>query len=206
MKTILILIGITVLVMIIKSFIFPGQGAEQDTSRPTADKKPNEEKSNDKLVIVNSANYDDLKKALTEFCNMYNKDKFQAIPRLTKLTENEFAITFPHDIDFEIYCYFINYILYPMDIYWKPNVVAWTTTQSSDTWITEKTANKKVMLFIPEDDTEHDVVFMTTEDNIGYKLGFSVGERKQLDNPKRNYNAPKFDINSLTSKQSENFQ
>ena len=146
MKTILIIIGAAVLVFIIKSFLPTGQKAENDTSRPSPDKKPEHQKPNDKLIVVKGVNYDDIKKVMIELCNIYNKEKFQAIPRLVKISDREFAITFPYDIDFEIYCYFVNYIYYPMDIKWQPNVTAWTKTKQTDTWITDKSANKKIML------------------------------------------------------------
>ena len=94
-----------------------------------------------------------------------------------------------------------------MGLVWTPDVTAWTTTKSNDTWITEKSANKKVMLFIPSDDTEHDNVYMTTSDNIEYKLGFAVGEEKQLLNtPKRRYIPPDFEISDLTNKEFEDFR
>jgi hypothetical protein len=153
---------------------------DTDTRRPSQSALPTQTKQNDKLIFVKGISHADLKRVLTGFCNMYNKESFQAQPRLTKLTEGEFAITFPYDIDFEIFCYFINYIEYPMELTWSPNLTAWTTTKNSDTWITERSANKKAMLFIPTDDTEHDNVYMTTQDNIGYKLGFALGGEKQL--------------------------
>ena len=68
------------------------------------------------FVIVEDVSEDDIKKILEEFCNSYNKKTFQAIPRLTKLTDKKFAVTFPYDINFEIYCYFINYVNYPMGL------------------------------------------------------------------------------------------
>jgi hypothetical protein len=180
---------------------------DTDTRRPSQSTLPTQTKQNDKLIFVKGISHADLKRVLTGFCNMYNKESFQAQPRLTKLTEGEFAITFPYDIDFEIFCYFINYIEYPMELTWSPDLTAWTTTKSSDTWIMEKSANKKAMLFIPTDDTEHDNVYMTTQDNIGYKLGFALGEEKQLlDTPKKRYVQPGMEIFELTNKEFEDFK
>lgn len=181
--------------------------ADTDTSRPSAELLPAQEKQNDKLVIVKDISYTDLQTILTGFCNMYNKEHYQAQPRLTKITEREFAITFPFDIDFEIFCYFINYVQYPMEFDKAFNVTGWTTTKSGDNWITEKSANKKAMLFIPPDDTDHDNVFMTTIDNIGFKLGFAMGEEKQLlDGPKKKFNSPTIDILELATKEHKDFK
>jgi hypothetical protein len=63
---------------------------------------------------------------------MYNKEAYQALPRMIRLSEREFAIVFPHDIGFEIYCYFINYLVYPMELKWKPDVIAWATTKPGE--------------------------------------------------------------------------
>ncbi|CAN5393419.1 hypothetical protein BH11BAC3_BH11BAC3_02850 [soil metagenome] len=78
--------------------------ADTDTARPFAELLPVQEKQNDKLVIVKDISYTDLQTIVTGFCNMYNKERYQTQPRVTKITEREFAITFPFDIDFEIFC------------------------------------------------------------------------------------------------------
>jgi len=208
MKIGLIIIGVVILFFIIKAiFPFGQKPAHEDISRPSVDKKPVQEKPNDKLVVVRDADYDNLKKALIEFCNMYNKESFQAQPRLVKVSDREFAITFPYDINFEIFCYLVNYIEYPMDIKWQPTITAWTTTKQTDKWVSDKSVNKKVMLFIEDNDNEHDNVFMTTEDNIGFKLGFAVGEEKQpLNSPNKKFVSPSVEFSVLTDKPAENFQ
>lgn len=211
MKPQLIVIGLVIAVIIFYVLRTRLKASEPqpdtDTKRPSQSSLPTQPKQNDKVVIVKGISHSDMKRVLTGFCNMYNKESYQAQPRLTKLTERKFAITFPYDIDFEIFCYFLNYIEYPMELQWSPDVTAWTTTKSSDTWITEKAANKKAMLFIPTDDTEHDNVYMTTQDNIGYKLGFAMGEEKQLlDTPKKRYVEPSIKISELTNNEFEDFE
>lgn len=211
MKTQSILFGLIAAIAILY-FIwakFKNQKPQPDTdsSRPSTELLLSQEKQNDKLVIVKDISYADLQTILTEFCNKYNKDHYQAQPRLTKITEREFAITFPFDIDFEIFCYFINYVEYPMGFNKSFNAIGWTTTKSNDTWITEKSANKRVMLYIPTDDTEHDNVFMTTADNIGYKLGFAMGEEKQLlDRPEKRYVKQPISNNELDGKTHTDFK
>lgn len=209
MKTVLIIIAVAVLIFAIKACMPAGQKpeADTDTTRPSNEHLPTQEKPNDKLVIVDNISKTEIDSILTGFCNMYNKESFQAQPRLYKLSERQFAITFPYDIEFEIYCYFVNYVHYPMDFDKSFDVTAWETTGQANGWITEKSANKKVMLFIPEDDSEHDNVFLTTDDNIGYKLGFAMGEEKQLlQTPKKTYFTPKIDIKTLTEKEGQDFK
>lgn len=209
MKTIFIVTGVLILIFIIKAFMRTGKKSESDTDRI---RLPNEnsskpERQNDKLVLVDNLSKKEMESILTSFCKIYNQENYKAQPRLFVLSERKFAITFPFDIDFKIYCFFVNYVRYPMGFDKQVDVIVWTSTKQAKGWITEKTENKKVMLFIPEDDREYDNVFLTTNDNIGYKLGFATGEEKQLlPLPKKGYFAPTTEINSLTEKQSEDFQ
>ena len=211
MKPLPIIIGLAIAAIVFYVLRTKLKNAEPqpdtDTARPSQAALQTITKQNDKLVLVKGVSYSDFKKVLTGFCNMYNKESYQAQPRLTKLSEREFAITFPYDIHFEIYCYFVNYIEYPMELKWTADVTGWTTTKSGDIWITEKSVNKKVMLFIPTDDTEHDNVYMTTSDNIGYILGFAKGEEKKLlETPKKMFVAPRLDISGLADKEFEDFK
>jgi hypothetical protein len=179
----------------------------KNTSSPSAVPLPVQDKMNDKLIIIKDISFSDLQTIITEFCKMYNNEFIQAQPRLIKLTEREFAITFPLNINFEIFCFFINYLQYPTGFDKSFNVTGWATTKTSDSWITEKNANKKVMLFIPTDDTDYDNVYMTTIDNISFKLDFGMGKAKQqLDNAKKNYHSPTIDILELANKEYKDFQ
>jgi hypothetical protein len=197
MKTLIILIAIAVIALVLKACTNTDQIAK-DSTRPSDDKKPTIAKENDKLIVIRNVNQEDVKKALTAFCNIYNKDSFVALPRLVTLSSDSFAIIFPYDTDFATFCFAVNYVKYPIDIKWQSQVTAWVTTKEGDDWITDKSKNKKVMLFLSDDDKEYDNVFMTTQDNIGYKLGFAAGEEKQLlQTPKKIYKAPTIQIKSL---------
>ncbi len=173
-----------------------------NTKRPSETLFPSREVSNDKIVIIENANDKDVKKILRDLCNLYNEKEYAVIPRLTKLLNNRFAVTFPYDINFETFCYFINYVSYPMGFDKRFQTIGWTTTTSTDMWITDKSANKNVMLFVSDYDTEYDNVFLTTSDNIGYKLGFALGEEEQLlEKPEKLYQNPPLQSNELATKE-----
>jgi hypothetical protein len=160
--------------------------------RPAIEYLPKLPKENDKIVVVENVDEAEINAVLFGFCNLYNAEKYQALPRLFKISENEFVITFPYDIDFEFFCYFINYVAYPLELKRKLNVVGWTTAKKEDSWVPENCRNKKVMLFLSADDKEGDNVFLTTFDNAGCKIGFGMREEKQqLDKPNRNFRSPK---------------
>jgi hypothetical protein len=188
-KTLLIIGGIIAVGFILKSCI--SNNNSKNESRPKNAEIPTEKIQNDKIVLIENIKLDDLKSAIQKFCNNYNQEGLRALPLLSVLSENKFVITFPFDTDFETYCYFVNYIYYPNDIIYKPTIKAWTSTKQNDSWMTNEIVNKKVMLYIPSDDKDYDNVYLTTSDNIGYKMGFAMGEEKEkLNNPRQTYIEP----------------
>lgn len=203
MRTFLIICCLVVISLIIKACNSPIDNGQNNTSTPTVVSPPSKV-DNYKIVVIKGANYNDIKKAVQQFCDIYNQQDYAAIPSLTKIADSEFVITFPHGLTFDIFCFFVNYMYYPNNIFYKADIKAWATTKPTDTWITEKSANKKVMLYIPADDDEHDNVYLTTQDNIGYKLGFAVGHEKQLlDNPKEKYVDQPIIFNDIQGKPTE---
>jgi len=206
MKILLIIVAIAIVALIINSLIKNGQ-TEQSSSGGDIGRNPGGEKVNDKIIMVTNVNSDDIKKALTGFCNVYNKGNGAALPRLWQISSNAFAITFPYDIDFATYCFAVNFLKYPMDIKWNAEVRAWATTKPGDDWVADKTLNKKVMLYLAKNDKEYDNVFLTTEDGIGYKLGFASGHEKQLLNsPLEAYIAPSVNVTDLADQKHEDFK
>jgi len=211
MKTQTVILGLAVVIIAIyfiwTKFVSPKVEPYTDTTRPSNVHLPEQEVQNDKLVIVNNITHLEIDKILTGFCNMYNKKSFVVLLRLYELNERQFAITFPYDIEFQIFCFFVNYIRYPMWFNKSFEVIGWATTKSGEMWITEKSANKEVMLFIPNDDTEYDNVYLTTKDNIGYKLGFAVGHEKQLLKlPQKRFVKPSIENTELTGKEYKDYK
>ena len=161
MKILLIIIAVVIVIVIIKACT-SGDKLASDTSRPADVTIPKDEIANDKIIIVDNVTAEDIKKVLTAFCNIYNKSQYLAMPRLWTLSTNSYAITFPYGVDFATYCFAINFLKYPMNVKWQSKVYAWATTKQGDDWITDKSINKKVMLFLAVDDKEYDNVFLTT--------------------------------------------
>lgn len=189
MKTLLIICGIIAVGFLLKSCI--SNNNSKNENRPRNVKVPTKKVQNDKIVLVENIDLEDLKSAIQKFCNNYNQESLTALPLLTIISEKKFVVTFPYDTDFATYCYFVNYMYYPNDIIYKPTIKAWTSTKQNDDWMTNEIVNKKVMLYIPSDDKDYDNVFLTTSDNIGYKMGFAMGEEKQkLNNPRQTYVEP----------------
>lgn len=146
-------------------------------NKPCNNKILKNEVTNDKIVFVENCDFEDLKNIIEQFCLRYKQNNSNILALLSRISENKFIITFPYDVDFEIYCYFINYLYYPIKVRnYNPIIKAWTTTKSSDKWITENIPNKLVMLYIPPNDKEYDNVYIITADNDVFKINFAKGK------------------------------
>jgi hypothetical protein len=207
----LIVLFLVVFGILIFKFKTKSTGLELDSRvRPDNSSKPVKQIENDKVIIVKSIKFDYLKKAIEQFCNMYNQEQFQALPRLLVI-EDQFLIIFLYDIDFERYCYFINYLENPFELIlkpdYKPDVMAWCTTKAGDAWIANEIIDKNVMIYIPDWDDEHDNVYLTTQDNIGFKMGFALGHsHKKLDKPVMQFESKSIDLSSILIKETIDFE
>lgn len=146
----------------------------ENTSRPKGAKKPTELVGNDKLVVMKGIDLESAKRILEQFCNMYNQEAYTFLPRLTVL-DDCFVVTFPYDVSFTSFCWFVNYAYYPcLDLEEQiPDVKAWATGEQG-AWGQNDWVGKRVMLYIPDGDEEHDKAYLTTEYNVSYKLGFDI--------------------------------
>ena len=131
MRNFLIICGLVVIALIIKACNFSTDNGQNNTSRPSDVPAPSKV-NNDRIVVIKGVPYGDIKKATQQFCNIYNQQGYAAIPNLTKISDSEFAITFPHDLTFDMFCFFVNYMYYPNNIFYKADIKAWTTTKPTD--------------------------------------------------------------------------
>jgi hypothetical protein len=177
-----------------------------ESRRPSLENFPAEEVDNDKLILIRNSDFKQLQRAIAQFCDLYNRKSFTAIARLVKISTHEFVIFFPYNVSFDIFCYFSNYLQYPTDWTWNAEVTAWTTTEENNLSIDELGKDCKIMLFIPSDDAEGDNVFLTTSEQMGYKLSFDLHEQWQkLEYPRRKYMPAVFDMKLLENSSYDDF-
>lgn len=186
---ILIIVLIVIAGIVIIKFWSGGESLKQDLkneSRPPINRKPTTLVENDKLIQVSNLKLEYLKKAITQYCNINNQSESGTLPSVVEY-ENNYFIFFPYNTDFENFCYFVNYIQYAHELClkfdYKPKIKAWCTLDKHK-WVRNEMIGKKAFIYIPSWDEEYDNVYLTTEDNTGYKMGFAVGETCQkLDRP-----------------------
>jgi len=149
-----------------------------NTERAADAKMPITKKPNDKVVLVRGVNYDELKEAVTQFCNDYNHMHYQLIAELKKPAANEVAITFPYDISLRTFLYFINAINNPKNLDYKADIVAWGTIEPGEEWAPAELDQQKMMIVIAANE-DTGINYMITQNNLAYKIGYSF--RSQLE-------------------------
>jgi hypothetical protein len=212
MNKTLLIIGIVIVVgfLIFKFGLKSSDSDLKNTARPDDSNKPTDPVDNNKIIIVKNLKLDYLKQAIEQLCNMSNKERYNALPRLTIL-DNQFVITFPYDIEFDQFCYFVNYLKYAHDLSlkpdYKPEIKAWCTTKTGFAWMTDEIVNKNIMIYIPDWDKDYDNVYLTTQDNLGYKMGFAMGEEHhKLDKPVIQFDKMTIDLNTLRNRETIDFK
>lgn len=197
MKEIVILIILIIGVLFI-FFLLWDKKNDENKARTIQKIKPETTVSNDKLILIKNVNQEDVLKAIIKFCQLYNQESYKALPVFYKINSTEFAICFPYDIDFDTFCYFINYLKYPYDINYQADIKAWLTLIPNHARIKSKMADKKAIIYIPIDDNEYDNVYLTTSDNVSFKIGFAIGQSEnELDYVPKAYSNPEIELSKL---------
>ena len=182
-----LIIIVIIAFVIVVAMLFLNQKTENYSNDVKAFKETDLIKmTNNKIVIVKNLKQEYLEKAIEQFIDL-SKGENTIKPKIT-IFNDKLVITFPYDIEFDTLCYFINYLEYAHDLSlkpdYKPEVYGWYKTKKGDEWMTKEIVNKEVLIFIPETDDEYDNVYVTTEDNLGFKMGFALGyEHEKLAKP-----------------------
>jgi len=153
---------------------------------------------NDKLIVIQGEDIAQVRLAVGKFFEAYKLKADGISMRLTDLGANKVAVAFPFDIGFDPFCFAVNFLKYPIDMQWAAQITGWATPRIGDAWITPEIAGEQVMFYLPEHDTEYDMVLMTTPQNVPYKLGFSKNKAKQLPGfPEQAYHKPPFSLENI---------
>ena len=174
-------------------FAYKVMSKVKDKPKPEDKKpvKPEEEIPNDKIILVENVNQEQIEKVLHDFTRMYNEDEYAVLPRLFQLSENRFAITFPYDDALEIVCYLINYLNHPVNMEWNAIIAAWATVGNESSWEDNKDIlNKKLMLYCSQKrENNHEYTEIITSENIAYHINLN-SEIEKKERPEKTYINP----------------
>ena len=132
---------------------------------------------NDKVILVKGWNETEIQKIVTDFIATYEKDGYPAYTiEHHKLEDIAFRLTFPKDIHPLLFTFLVNYVAYPFELDFKNRsvIVGAKTTLSVEFEGLDSSFNgKKAILYIPEGDQDHDVVYMQTDSGVTLANSFT---------------------------------
>lgn len=122
----------------------------------------------DNLIFIKGGSYNDVKKALRQWIDLYseNFDK-DLVFELYKSGRGKHIIKADKKLDNEQFFYLVNYLHYPEGIKYKIEIEGFTIGKDQKEFF-----NQPILVFVPENDTEGDNVFVVTSENQTLKVDF----------------------------------
>ncbi len=122
----------------------------------------------DNLILINGGAYNDIKKALRQWIDLYSKDLQDDLTfQIFKNGRGNHLIQADKRLDNERFFYLVNYLNYPENIEYKIDIEGYTKGKDKNELI-----NKDLLVYISPTDKEYDNVFVATSDNKNFKVDF----------------------------------
>jgi hypothetical protein len=165
MEVFLIPIAVVVLPLLLVLMAKPVKAENPQTDLSAFTPDPN----NDKTILIQGWSEEELRRILDDFVE---QDLTAFAPfriEIEKRLENSFMLIFPEDIHPAEFVSLINYLAYPLSLEaaGRAIVVTGKTTLNSDfDGLPQSLAGQKAILYIPNNDEDHNVVYLQTESSI----------------------------------------
>jgi len=128
--------------------------------------------NNENLIKIKGGSYDDIKKALQQWIMLYSRDLESNIKfELYKIGQENYLIAADKRLNNEKFNFLINYLRYPEGIKYNISIEGYSTVLDEKLY-PKNLLNKKIIVYVPDNDKEYDNVFVTTEDNETFKIDF----------------------------------
>lgn len=160
--------------------------------KPDPALRPNISVSNDKIVIVAGVEEADVEQMLRVFTDIYNSRRYDAIIRIHPMGKQVFALTFPYDINWEVFIELMDHLVYFDDNEHKAQIRAWLTLPKE----CEPAAGQHVMLFFQEDDKDFEPLYISTQYNRIWKIDYETNTLKEAEAGEE-YAKPPFAYNEI---------
>ena len=143
--------------------------------------------NNDKTILIQGWSEEELRRILDDFVEE-DLTAFVAFRiELEKRLENSFVLTFPEDIHPAEFVSLINYLAYPFsfDADGRAIIVAGKTTLNSDfDGLVKSLEGKKAILYLPQNDENHDEVYLHTKSGMTLAKSFNKGVWRKVKDPR----------------------
>jgi len=169
------LIAIIIIILITVACTVPrlrGSVSQQKSARPFTP-----DPHNDKQVFVQGWDETEMRKIIADFVKAYENDGYPPYSiEPHKQNDKLFRLQFPSDIHPLLFTFLVNYIAYPFDL--DPEnrriLVAGTTTLTRGyDGLDDSLIGRMALFYLPENDQDHDVVYMHFSDRTTYANSFN---------------------------------
>jgi hypothetical protein len=131
---------------------------------------------NDKVVFVQGWDETEMRKIIADFVKNYEDDGYPPYSiEPHKQNDKLFRLQFPKDIHPLLFTFLVNFIAYPfdLDLTSRHIVVAGTTTLTTGyDGLDGSLVGRKALLYLPENDDDHTIVYMHFSDGTTYANSF----------------------------------
>ena len=183
MEVFLIPLAVIVLPLVLVLIAKPVKAENPETDLSAFNPDPN----NDKAILIEGWSEDELRRILDDFVEQ-DLSAFAAFRiEIEKRLENSFVLIFPEDIHPAEFVSLINYLAYPIhfDTAGRAILVAGRTTLNADfDGLPKSLAGKKAILYIPDKDEDHNVVYLRTESSMTLAKSFSSVAWRTVKDPR----------------------
>jgi len=132
--------------------------------------------TNDTKVSVRGWNQSELRQILSDFRGPYDLP-MRGDWSVTNTPHGDLMIAFPSDIQPKLLLFLVNYIQYPknFDLTHRSIGVLCRVTLTSAFGIPDTTLiGKRAMIYVPANDTEHDLVYAKVESGSAFRVPFTT--------------------------------
>lgn len=138
---------------------------------------------NENLIIIKGGEYNDIKKALKQWVDLYSSDLQNGLTfQLYKNGHGNHIIQADKRLDNERFYYLINYLNYPEEIEYNIDIEGFTIGKEDN-----QLQGKILLVYISPTDKEYDNVYVTTSENKNFKIDFGGKITETSENRGLNY-------------------
>lgn len=140
------------------------------------------------VIFIEGGKYSDVKRALKKWIDLYSDALNTGLIFRLFQVDSLTVIELSQDIDNERFNYLVNYLTYPEDIDYQVVVNGYIEIDDKRMF-PEQLLNEVVQIFIPENDTEFDLVYAVVQSGKTFRIDF--GGKAEVVTSKRDFSIPK---------------
>lgn len=127
-----------------------------------------------KRIIYAKLTREEIDRAIDDFIEQYSSDEASVERPVVSQTVDGYMLTLPSTVGYEMFCYWVNYLVYSnkKKKYCKQVTALYeVSADAAGAW--KQFAGEHLKFFIPETDDDCDCVYFTTKDNRSFKQEFA---------------------------------